>query len=166
MIRAINALGDAVTVVSLVAGMVYLDWQFSLVAVALYPLAAVPIQRVGKRVRRASGGMQERMGETASLLTESFAQARTVRAYRLEAAEQAAGGTRPSATCTARAVQNDAQPRRVDPFLEMLGGVAVALVLGLRRLARRQWRPARWAISPASSPPCCWPPARCGRWAR
>ena len=52
----------------------------------LYPLAAVPIQRIGKRVRRASGGMQERMGETAALLNESFAQARTVRAYRLEAA--------------------------------------------------------------------------------
>src|SRR5271165_6854270 len=56
LIRAINALGDAVTVVSLVGSMIYLDWEFSLVAAALYPLAAVPIQRVGKRVRRASGG--------------------------------------------------------------------------------------------------------------
>ena len=79
MVRAVNAIGDAVTVVSLVASMVYLDWQFSLIAAALYPLAAVPIQRVGRKVRRASGGMQERMGETSSLLTESFAQARTVR---------------------------------------------------------------------------------------
>ena len=129
MIRAINALGDAVTVVSLAAGMVYLDWEFSLIAVALYPLAAVPIQRVGKRVRRASGGMQERMGETASLLTESFAQARTVRAYRLEGAEQ----TRANAAfnnlylALAKMTRNRA---RVEPFLEMLGGLAVALVLG------------------------------------
>ena len=33
------------------------------------------------------GGMQERVGETAALLNESFAQARTVRAYRLEGQE-------------------------------------------------------------------------------
>ncbi len=66
--------------------------MLSLIAAALYPLAALPIQRMGKRIRRASGGMQERMGETASLLTESFAQARTVRAYRLEAVESARAG--------------------------------------------------------------------------
>ena len=50
----------------------------------------MPIQRIGKRIRRASGGMQERMGETAALLNESFAQARTVRAYRLEEPRRAA----------------------------------------------------------------------------
>ena len=129
MIRAINALGDAITVVGLVATMFYLDWQFSLVAAALYPLAAVPIQNVGKKVRKASGGMQERMGETATLLTESFAQARTVRAYRLEAAEQARAGVAFVNLFHAlnRMTRNRA---RVDPFLEILGGAAVAAVLG------------------------------------
>ncbi len=129
MLRSINALGDAVTVVSLAVGMIYLDWQFSLIAIVLYPLAAVPIQRVGKRVRRASGGMQERMGETASLLTESFSQARTVRAYRLEAAEQkrANGAFENLYRALNKMTRNRA---RVEPFLEMLGGVAVALVLG------------------------------------
>jgi subfamily B ATP-binding cassette protein MsbA len=141
LIRAINALGDAVTVVSLAVGMVYLDWQFSLIAIVLYPLAAVPIQRVGKRVRRASGGMQERMGETASLLTESFAQARTVRAYRLEEAEQkrANGAFENLYRALAKMTRNRA---RVEPFLEMLGGVAVALVLGFAG-----WRTANGSSS-------------------
>ena len=67
--------------------MIYMNWVLSLIAASLYPLAVVPIERIGKRVRRASGGMQERVGETAALLNESFAQARTVRAYRLEASE-------------------------------------------------------------------------------
>src|SRR5579871_6679659 len=91
--RAVNGIADAVTVVGLVASMLYLDWLLSLIAAALYPLAAVPIQRIGRRIRRASGGMQERMGETAAMLNESFAQARTVRAYRLEAAETARAET-------------------------------------------------------------------------
>ena len=60
--RAVNGIADAVTVIGLVASMLYLDWVLSLIAAALYPLAAVPIQRIGKRVRRASGGMQETHG--------------------------------------------------------------------------------------------------------
>jgi len=129
MIRAVNSVGDVVTVFGLVAVMFYLDWQFALIAVALYPLAALPIQHVGKRVRRASGGMQERTGETATLLHESFAQARTVRAYRLEGAEirRAANSFEQLYRSLLRMNRSRA---RVDPFLEVLGGVAVAAVLG------------------------------------
>jgi ATP-binding cassette, subfamily B, bacterial MsbA len=127
--RAVNGVADAITVVGLVASMLYLDWVLSLIAAAMYPLAAVPIQRIGKRVRRASGGMQERMGETAAMLNESFAQARTVRAYRLEAMET----TRAEAAFTQlyRALIRMAKSRaRVDPVLEVLGGAAVAAVIG------------------------------------
>ena len=129
MIRAINAFGDVITVVGLVITMFMLDWEFSLIAAALYPLAAVPIQRVGKKVRKSSGSMQERMGETATLLTESFSQARTVRAYRLEAAERARAGV--AFTNLFQALNRMTRNRaRVDPFLEILGGAAVAAVLG------------------------------------
>jgi subfamily B ATP-binding cassette protein MsbA len=129
MIRAVNAVGDVVTVVGLVGTMVYLDWEFSLVAACLYPLAALPIQRVGKRVRRASGGMQERMGETATLLNESFAQARTVRAYRLEDSERRRANQMFDQLYRSLLRMNRSRAR-VDPFLEVLGGVAVAVVLG------------------------------------
>jgi len=130
MIRAVNAVGDGVTVVGLVASMFFMDWQFSLVAALLYPLAAVPIQRFGKRVRRASGGMQERMGETATLLNESFAQARAVRAYRLEDSEikRANKAFEQLYKALLRMIRGRS---RVDPFLEVLGGGAVALVLGV-----------------------------------
>ncbi len=127
--RAVNGIADAVTVIGLVASMLYLDWLLSVIAAAMYPLAAVPIQRIGKRIRRASGGMQERMGETAALLNESFAQARIVRAYRLEAAEtrRAEGAF----TELYRALMRMTKGRaRVDPVLEVLGGAAVAAVIG------------------------------------
>ena len=127
--RAVNGIADAVTVVGLVASMLYLDWLLSLIAAAMYPLAAVPIQNIGRRIRRASGGMQERMGEAAAMLNESFAQARTVRAYRLEASE-----TRRAESAFAqlyRALMRMAKGRaRVDPVLEVLGGAAVAAVIG------------------------------------
>jgi subfamily B ATP-binding cassette protein MsbA len=135
--RAVNGLGDGVKIVGLIGSMLYLDWTLFLVAACLYPIAALPIQRIGKRLRRASGGMQVRMGETASLLTESFAQARTVRAYRLEAAE-----TR-RAELAFQSLYRELlamvrSRNRIDPLLEVLGGVAVALVLGFAG-----WRASR-----------------------
>jgi subfamily B ATP-binding cassette protein MsbA len=129
MSRAVNGIGDAATVVGLIGSMLWLDWQLSLIGAVLYPLAAVPIQRIGRRVRRASGGMQERMGETAALLNESFAQARTVRAYRLEAAETSRAEA--AFARLQRALMSMSRSRsRIDPVLEVLGGTAVALVLG------------------------------------
>src|ERR1700760_2754469 len=127
--RAVNGIADAVTVIGLIASMLYLDWLLSLIAAALYPLAAMPIQRIGQRIRRASGGMQERMGEAAAMLNESFAQARIVRAYRLEAAETARAES--AFMQLYRALMRMAKGRaRVDPMLEVLGGVAVAAVIG------------------------------------
>jgi len=127
--RAVNGVKDTVTVIGLVASMLWLDWVLSAIAAALYPLAALPIQRLGKRIRRASGGMQERMGETAALLNESFAQARTVRAYRLEAAEAARAAR--AFNDLYRALMRMTRSRaRLDPLLEVLGGTAVAAVIG------------------------------------
>ncbi len=137
--RAVNGAGDAVKIVGLIGSMLYLDWSLFLIAAALYPIAALPIQAIGRRLRRASGGMQVRMGETATLLTESFAQARTVRAYRLEEAE-----TRRAESAFGdmyRQLMAMARSRnRIDPLLEVLGGVAVAAVL-----AFAGWRAAAGA---------------------
>ncbi len=129
LIRTVQGLADAVTVVGLVASMFYLDWVLSLIAAVLYPLAGVPIQRLGRKVRRASGGMQERMGEAAALLNESFGQARTVRAYRLEEAEITRADR--AFNQLARALLRMIKGRgAVDPVLEVLGGGAVAAVIG------------------------------------
>ncbi len=126
--RAVSGVADIVTVIGLVGSMIYMDWLLSLLSDVLYPIAAVPIQRIGKRVRRASGGMQERMGETAALLNESFAQARTVRAYRLEGTEtRRANAAFQSLYRTLLGITRSRS--RVEPVLEVLGGVAVAGVI-------------------------------------
>ncbi len=137
--RAVVGMGDSVKIAGLVGSMLYLDWVLFLIAACLYPIAALPIQKIGRRLRRASGGLQASMGETATLLTESFSQARTVRAYRLEAAETA------RAQLVFRRLYRElvsmARSRnRIDPLLEVLGGAAVAAVLGFAG-----WRAANGA---------------------
>jgi subfamily B ATP-binding cassette protein MsbA len=127
--RVVNGVADVVTVIGLVGSMIYLNWVLSLIAAAMYPLAILPIERIGRRVRRASGGMQERVGAAATLLNESFAQARTVRAYALEAAEtrraEAAFGDLYKSL-----LRMTKSRSRVEPVLEVLGGAAVAAVIG------------------------------------
>ena len=135
--RAVNSLSDGITVLGLIASMLYMNWVLSLVAALLYPFAAVPIQKLGKRIRRASGSMQERMGNVSAVLHESFAQARTVRAYRLEQVET--DRARTAFDALYRALLRMARGRaRVDPVLEVLGGTAVAVVIGFAG-----WRSAR-----------------------
>ncbi|WP_027284686.1 ABC transporter ATP-binding protein [Rubritepida flocculans] len=126
--RSVNGIGDVLTIGGLVASMLWLDWQLALLAALLYPVAAWPITAIGRRVRRAASGMQDRAGETAALLNESFAAAPVIRTYRLEAQEEARAARafaawRESLTRMARA------RARIDPILEALGGLTVALVL-------------------------------------
>lgn len=127
--RSVNALGDVVTIIGLVASMIWTDWELSIIAVVLYPLATIPVQKLGRRVRRASGGMQEQVGQTSALLNESFSLSRQIRIYRMEEHEKGRVGR-------ALDVLHDTFLRiacnraRLDPMLEVIGGVAIALVLG------------------------------------
>ena len=129
MSRSVNGMGDVLTVVGLVASMLWLDWQLALMAAVLYPVALWPILAIGKRIRRASSGMQDRVGETAALLNESFAAARVVRAYRLEAAEESRAA-RAFAELRGSLFRIARTRARVDPILEALGGLTVGVVLG------------------------------------
>ncbi|MBE9603768.1 ABC transporter ATP-binding protein [Acetobacteraceae bacterium H6797] len=126
--KSINAMADSLSVVGLVISMIALDWQLSLIALVMYPLAAVPIQRLGRRIRRASASMQARAGDAAAMLNESFAAARVVRAYRLEdETEMRARKTFRALLEAQLAIQRNRA--RVEPIMEVMGGLAVAAVL-------------------------------------
>lgn len=127
--RSVNALGDVVTIVGLVASMIWTDWELSVIAVVLYPLATIPVQKLGRRVRRASGGMQEQVGRTSALLTESFSLARQIRIYRMEKLEEGRIG-RALDQLHDLFLRIACNRARLDPMLEVIGGAAIALVLG------------------------------------
>lgn len=126
--RSVNGMGDVLTIIGLVASMIWLDWELALMAALLYPIAAWPIITLGKRIRRASSGMQDRVGETNALLNESFAAARVVRAYRLEGQEESRA-QKAFADLRKSLYRITSTRARVDPILEVLGGMTVALVL-------------------------------------
>ncbi len=129
LLRAMNNLvRDVLTLVLLVGAMFYHNWQLSLVVLLVYPLAIWPIIKISKKIRGTSHEAQAQMGRITSLLNESLAGTRMVRTYNLENYEE----KRLGAAFTKRIslylklVTNQA---RVDPVMEVLGGIAVAGVL-------------------------------------
>ncbi|HCV88549.1 MAG TPA: ABC transporter permease [Alphaproteobacteria bacterium] len=125
-----NLVRDLLTVIVLVGAMLWLDWLMALIVLFVYPLAMQPIIRIGARQRKASGNLQEHMEDVTSLLAETLQGARMVKAYQLEAAEtertrSAFDGlySRLVGLLTGRA--------KIDPILEVVGGIAVGGVIAL-----------------------------------
>ena len=126
--KATNAFADVFTVIALAASMVWLDWVLSLFALALYPIAAVPIVRIGRALRRQSRGMTERMGDVTATVAETFSGIRLVKTFGLEG--WAAGRGAAAFASLRESLMLLARGRaRIDPVLEFLGGVAVAAVI-------------------------------------
>lgn len=124
-----NLLRDTLTIVGAVAAMFVFDWMLALLVLVVYPLAALPVIRIGNRLRKTSGEAQAQMGEVTSFLEESFSGARMVKTYQLEDEEI----ERSKGAFFQRfrlALSIAASKARVDPILEVVGGVAFAGVLG------------------------------------
>ncbi len=121
---------DLLTVLALLAAMLYLDWALTLIVLLVYPLAVVPLARLSARMRRLAHSMQAHTGSLTSFLHEAFTGIRLVKAYRLEAYQEqrAAAAFEHMADLRFNAERVRA---RVDPLLEVLGGVAVAGVLAV-----------------------------------
>ncbi|MCW2243299.1 ABC transporter ATP-binding protein [Azospirillum canadense] len=123
-----NLVRDILTVITLVGAMFYLDWVMSLIVFVIYPIAAVPIVNIGKRLRRVSRDTQAQMGDMTALLTESLAGARMVKTYSLEDYERARASRafEDNYDLTMKATRARS---RIDPMMEILGGAAVAGVI-------------------------------------
>jgi len=125
-----NLVRDVLTVIVLVGAMIWLDWLMALVVLAVYPLAMQPIIRIGARQRKASGNLQEHMEGVTSLLAETLQGTRMVKAYQLEDTE--IGRTRHAFDgLYARLVGLLTGRAKIDPILEVVGGLAVGGVVAL-----------------------------------
>ena len=121
-------LRDVAMLVGLVAALVWMDPLLTLIAAVTVPFVAGPVGRIGKKLRRVSTSTQERMGATASLITESLQGARVAKTYALEGYLK--GRAAEALDEVRRLKMKAANARgRLDPLLEVGGGLAVAGVL-------------------------------------
>ncbi len=129
LIRALsNLIKDLLTIILTVGAMFWQSWQLTLLVILVYPLAAWPIISISKRLRGNAKEVQEHVGLITSDLKESFGGARLIKAYSLEAEETARLGK--SFDKRIRLfLKLVTEQARVDPILEVLGGLAIAGVV-------------------------------------
>lgn len=125
-----NLVRDILTILVMAGVMFWFSWLLSVLVLAVYPLAMRPIIRIGNRQRKASGELQEHMETVTSLLAEILQGVRMVKAYQLETAEKTRSATAFEGLYN-RLVHLLAGRARIDPILEVLGGFAVAGVIGV-----------------------------------
>ena len=128
MIRTLtNLVKDILTVAFTIAAMLWQNWQLSLV-MTVFLLAFWPIIIISKRLRGNAKDVQAHIGTITSELKESFTAARMVKAYGLEQSEGARLGASFDERIT-RYMRLVKEQARVDPILEILGGLAIAGVV-------------------------------------
>ena len=114
-----------------------IDWALTLGICAIFAVALIPVNRIGRRLRRLSRSTQIEVASMTTEVTEGLAGIRMARTYRLEEplAESAAGvferlfGLR---------IRQNRWQARVAPLMEALLGIAIAVLLfvvGLRMRA-------------------------------
>ncbi len=121
---------DTLMLVVMIGAMFYLNWMLAAGVFIIFPLSAIPIVKLGRRLRRVSRSTQAEIGEMTHLLDESFSGARVVKAYRLEdrMAERADQSFETVRSLSMKGVRARA---RTYPVLEILGGIAIAVVFAI-----------------------------------
>jgi subfamily B ATP-binding cassette protein MsbA len=119
---------ELLTLIALVGVMFYQDWKLALAVSFVFPLAVIPVVRLGRRIRRVSANTQAEIANLATLLSQAFQGARHVKAYGMEAYEGLRAGKIIDAvfrqTFKAARVRSIARP-----LMEILGFVGAAIVI-------------------------------------
>ncbi|MCX7323719.1 MAG: ATP-binding cassette domain-containing protein [Hyphomicrobiales bacterium] len=127
--RLVNiAVRDGLTGIGLFGAMLWIDWQLTLIALVVVPIVAVPIVAIGKKLRRVATSQQEQSGIMAALITESLQGARVAKTDQLEPYLKRRARAAFEMVRKLRMKAINARGR-VEPLLEVGGGIAVAVVL-------------------------------------
>jgi ATP-binding cassette, subfamily B, bacterial MsbA len=120
---------DVLTLIGVIGVMLWSDWQLALITLIVLPLAIGPVTSIGARLRKTATKAQEQAGDLSGVVEESLGGARLVKTYGLETSESARVG-KALHTRMGLLLHMAEQKGRVDPILEVLGGVAIAGVFG------------------------------------
>jgi ATP-binding cassette, subfamily B, bacterial MsbA len=120
---------ELVTMVALVAVMIYQSPQMATLVCLAFPLPLYFIFRLGKRMRKVSDGTQQQLGEFTAQLDDVFQGMRTVKAYTAEGFEAVR-----ARTTIERLFKLYFKAIRIQvaaaPMMEIVSGLVIALVIG------------------------------------
>jgi subfamily B ATP-binding cassette protein MsbA len=119
---------DAFTAAGLTAIIFYREWRLAVMAIVVFPLAALLIVRVGKRLRHISIKTQEAMARLYNILQESITGQRIVKAFVREDYESERFARQNLEYFHAR-VKQTATRELTPPIMELLGALGMAGII-------------------------------------
>lgn len=127
--NTITSLGkDFITLIFLISVMFYQDPILSSITFFVFPLAVLPIVRIGKRMRKISTHTQQETGAFLSFLKEVFQGARLVKAYNMESYE-ISRAKKVIESLLKLSLKSNRIKSLSSPIMETLGGVAIVVVI-------------------------------------
>ena len=128
---------DVLTLAGMLGVMVYLDWQFTLIALSVAPVLFVVVYRLTRRIKKAAREVKKKESELASVVQESISSVRVVKAFARERTTRKRRlDKREPAERRRCACGRAASRRRLSPLVDIIVAVGTALVLVVRRPAR------------------------------
>ena len=129
-----NLIRDFFTLLGLLISMFYLDWVLTFCVLIIYPLAIKPIIFIGKSTRKHSLKLQEKIASAGAFLNESFSSIAVIKSFNLEVLQKIKAEKK-FADIYKKNVEIIKVRSRVEPTLEIVGGLAISAVIiiaGLR----------------------------------
>jgi ATP-binding cassette, subfamily B, bacterial MsbA len=83
-----SLIGDSLTLVALLGGVLYTDWKLALIAFVVFPVAVLPVIRVTKRVRAMTRDAARKLSDLSVLMQETAQGCRVVKAFGMEGYER------------------------------------------------------------------------------
>lgn len=116
---------DLLIVIGVIGVMLWLDWQLTIVTLVILPIAIIPINNIGTKLRKAANRAQSQAGQLSGVIEESLGGIRLVKTYNLEKKE--ALRVADSLIERRRLLFKTIEQRgRIEPILQLLGGFAIA----------------------------------------
>ena len=119
---------DVLTLIFLVALMFYQDWALALVAFFVFPLAIVPVSKIGRKVRMRANLAWAELEQVTGFMSETFRGVRHIKAYGQENHEIERARDRIE-TLFMKIYKTMRAKAAISPIMETLAGVAIAVII-------------------------------------
>ena len=124
----VQLLRQGFTAVGLLVVLFHRDWRLATLALTVFPLAAYPVRRISVLMRRYARKGQERIGDVANVLHESFSGIEVIKTFRREEREIARFRAESERLRTVR-LKGVRLSEATAPFVELLGALGIALII-------------------------------------
>ena len=129
LVRVANSfVKDSLTLIAMICLMAWYDWFLAFLVLCVFPVAIYPIIKIGLDQRKASYNLQKHMENLISQLSETILNIPVIKAYNLESSQKEKSKYNFNQLFL-RVMKLNVGRARVEPVLEILGGIAISVVI-------------------------------------